>query len=130
MKNRYDYIYDLGDRLEVNLANGETVNIWIEQPDTIEEYAECESSTITIRSYTEGNSKDTIRNSTKEEKEILKAIIAGALYAIKIGKDKQTVMDVAEYIGLYSFKETEEGRCNTYDSVYLKIWKCPDRLLQ
>ena len=26
---RYNYICDLGDRLEVNLANGETVNIWI-----------------------------------------------------------------------------------------------------
>lgn len=25
----YDYICDLGDRLEVNLSNGDTVNIWI-----------------------------------------------------------------------------------------------------
>lgn len=28
--NHYDYICDLGDRLEVNLANGKTVNVWIE----------------------------------------------------------------------------------------------------
>lgn len=27
--NYYDYICDLGDRLEVNLSNGKTVNIWI-----------------------------------------------------------------------------------------------------
>lgn len=27
--NHYDYICDLGDRLEVNLGNGETVNVWI-----------------------------------------------------------------------------------------------------
>lgn len=26
----YNYICDLGDRLEVNLANGETINIWID----------------------------------------------------------------------------------------------------
>ena len=27
----YDYICDLGDRLEVNLSNGKTVNIWVEE---------------------------------------------------------------------------------------------------
>lgn len=31
--NHYDYICELGDRLEVNLANGKTVNIWIESSD-------------------------------------------------------------------------------------------------
>ena len=128
--NHYDYICDLGDRLEVNFANGQTVNIWIEQPNTIEEYAECESSTITIRSYENGNSKDTTRNSTEEEKQILKSIIGGTLSAIRSGKDKQIAMDVAEYIGIHFFKKTKEGRCNTYDSVYQKIQKCPEYLLQ
>lgn len=28
--NHYDYICDLGDRLEVNLCDGTTVNIWVE----------------------------------------------------------------------------------------------------
>lgn len=34
----YDYICDLGDRLEVNLSNGETINIWVEddEPETVE----------------------------------------------------------------------------------------------
>lgn len=128
--NYYDYICNLGDRLEINLANGQTVNIWIEQPQTIEEYAECEAATITIRSYEDGNSRDTTRNSTEEEKKILKSIIAGVLSAIRSGKDKQIAMDVAEYIGIHSFEKTEEGKCNTYDSVYQKIWKCPDYLLQ
>lgn len=128
--NYYDYICDFGDRLEVNLANGQTINIQIEQPNTIKEYAECEASSITIRSYMNGNSRDTTRNSTEEEKQVLKAIIAGALSAIRSGKDKQIAMDVAEHIGLYFFKETREGRCNTYDSIYQKIWKCPDYLLR
>lgn len=35
----YNYICDLGDRLEVNLASGETINIWI---DTHEESAAAE----------------------------------------------------------------------------------------
>lgn len=35
--NHYDYICDLGDRLEVNLANGETVNIWIKEEEQLPE---------------------------------------------------------------------------------------------
>ena len=31
--NHYDYICELGDRLEVNLASGKTVNIWIESSE-------------------------------------------------------------------------------------------------
>ena len=30
----YDYICDLGDRLEINLSNGDTVNIWIKADET------------------------------------------------------------------------------------------------
>lgn len=126
----YDYICDLGDRLEVNLASGESINIWIEQPTTIEEYADCEASTITIRTYEKGNSKDTTRTATEEEKKILKSIIEGTLSAIRNGKDKQIAMDVAEHIGIHSFKNTEYEHCNTYDSIYCKIWKCPDFLLR
>lgn len=35
----YNYICDLGDRLEVNLANGETINIWIVENDEAAEVA-------------------------------------------------------------------------------------------
>ena len=125
-----DYICDLNDRLEVNLASGKTINIWIKQPETIEEYAEGVSNTITIRSYVNGNSKDTTRDATEDEKRILKAIISGALNAIRAGKEKQCVMDTAECIALHFFDETEEGRCNTYDSVYSQIWRCPANLLR
>lgn len=31
--NHYDYICELGDRLEVNFVNGKTVNIWIESSE-------------------------------------------------------------------------------------------------
>ncbi len=33
----YDYICDLGCRLEVNLLSGETINIWIEEPEEVTE---------------------------------------------------------------------------------------------
>lgn len=32
----YNYICDLGDRLEVNLENGETINIWIDEAEEME----------------------------------------------------------------------------------------------
>ncbi|MCI8365846.1 MAG: hypothetical protein HFG34_13005 [Eubacterium sp.] len=117
----YNYICILGDRLEVNLANGKSINIWIEQPENIKEYADCESATITIRTYENGNSRDTTRSSTPEEKKIIQGILTGALNAIEAGKDKQTVMDVAEYIGLNLLKKSG---ANTYDSIYNRIRFC------
>ena len=119
-KEHYNYVCCLGDRLEVNLANGKSINIWIEHPESIKEYADCESATITIRTYKDGNSKDTTRSSTPEEKKIIQGILTGALNAIEAGKDKQTVMDTAEYIGLNLLLEA-----NTYDSIYNKIRSCP-----
>ena len=38
------WISDLGNRLEVNLPNGESVNIWIEEPETVEETTESAKS--------------------------------------------------------------------------------------
>ena len=35
----YDYICDLGDRLEINLSNGDTVNVWIKENE-IEDFTE------------------------------------------------------------------------------------------
>ena len=36
-EHNYDYICDLGDRLEINLSNGDTVNIWIDETETATE---------------------------------------------------------------------------------------------
>lgn len=42
--NHYDYICDLGDRLEVNLYDGTTVNIWVEnEAEEVEEVKTVES---------------------------------------------------------------------------------------
>lgn len=45
-------------------------------------YAESVSNTITIRTYNNGSSDDTIRKSTKKEKEILTNIIFGDFVAM------------------------------------------------
>lgn len=123
------FMYDFGDKFEIHLSNSEVITLVIKQATTLEEYADYEASTITIRSYNEKYSEDTIRESTEQEKQILKRIILGALSAIRSGKNKQDAMDVAEYISHHFFEETEEGRVNCYNSVYCKIGSCPDSLL-
>lgn len=47
------WISDLGNRLEVNLPNGESINIWIEEPETVEETAEAAESEYTAPSAEE-----------------------------------------------------------------------------
>ena len=42
----YDYICDLGDRLELNLSNGDTVNIWIKADDEAEPTSELTEAEI------------------------------------------------------------------------------------
>ena len=37
--DEYGYICDLGNRLEVNLASGKTINIWIEEEPAFQEWA-------------------------------------------------------------------------------------------
>ena len=42
----YDYICDLGERLELNLSNGDTVNIWIKADDEAEPTSELTEAEI------------------------------------------------------------------------------------
>ena len=120
------FVYDFKDRFEIHFSNSEIITINIKQPTTLDEYVDYEASTITIRNK---NSEETTRNSTKEEKDILKKIILGTLNSIKGGNDRTVATYTAEYIAMLLFEETEEGRVNTYDSIYQKVWKCPDSLL-
>lgn len=89
------------------------------------EYAETAAKTITIRTYDNGSSIDTVRETTKKEKEILTNIIYGALCTIRWHKlDKngvQVAKDTAEFIG-----DLMIPNMNGYDSVYNKIGKFVD----
>lgn len=125
-----NYVCVLGDRLELNLSDGKSINLWINRPLTIDEYADNESETVSIRSYENGNSKDTLRNSTPEEKAILFGCIGGALRAIRNGMDKQNAMDMAEWIlASYCRRAFQKEEINGYDSVYNKIRFCPEDIL-
>ncbi len=92
----------------------------------IKDYAtECAKS-IVIRTYENGNSKDTRRKTTKKELEIFYSLIFGALISVMFHSGnnderghKQTVQmaaDTAEFISHGLLPSV-----NGYDSVYLPI---------
>lgn len=134
--NYYNYFCMLGDRIEVNFSNGKTVNVWI-KPDPkpekrevkteaeLKEIAEAMSETIMIRTYENGNSKDTRRKTTKPEKAIIYKIAYGALLALNHGEDsrssrlaEQKIIDTAEFtIDLFI------PDCNGYDTMYIPLKK-------
>ena len=51
----YNYICDLGNRLEVNLESGETVNIWIDEAEEME-------AAVEMPKYVDGASLEILLN--------------------------------------------------------------------
>ena len=94
----------------------------------IDSYAESVSQSIVIRSYNDGNSNDERRKATKKEREVIKAVVSGALHSIrykglnKDGKkpefDKlvQDAADTAEFIGDQLLTSV-----NGYDTFYRPV---------
>lgn len=81
------------------------------------------SKQITIRTYTGGNSKDTTRASTSEEKETIYKIIYGSLLGLNWGEDtrnnpkiEQSIIDTAEFIANLFLPE-----CNGYNTIYCPL---------
>lgn len=130
------WISDLDNRLEVNLPDGRSVNIWIVYPKKpevrkpkteteLKEIAEEISDTIMIRTYENGCSRDTRRKSSRIEKDIIYRIAFGALLGLNWGEDcrssriaEQKIIDSAEFtIGLFI------RDCNGYDTIYNPLKK-------
>ena len=58
--NHYDYICDLGDRLEINLHNGETLNIWIESENEKADENEMTEYALTVGLFDKDSEKQEI----------------------------------------------------------------------
>lgn len=90
----------------------------------LKEIARDISSSIVIRTYDNGNSRDTRREATKPEKEIIRNIVYGVMLAYgDCGCDDslrrlQGILDCAEYT-LMQFIPN----CNTYDTIYTPLRK-------
>jgi hypothetical protein len=86
-----------------------------------EEYADEVSQSVVIRSFVDGNSSDDRRESTDEEKWLLKTAIYAALLAIREGRDEESAKAAAEYFIAVNQPAANRTRINTYDSVYEPI---------
>jgi len=87
------------------------------------DYAKAMAKTVVIRSYEDGNSKDTRRKATRAEASLVERAIAAALIAIRSGSDESSAKATAEHFVLYG---GGEAHINTYDSVFIPI----DKLMQ
>ena len=79
----------------------------------LKEYAEQVAKTIVIRTYVNGNSDDSKRETTLPEREIIKSIIFGGLLSINRGLDSQRIIDACEFIADLQIPEM-----NGYDTIY------------
>lgn len=74
------------------------------------------ASKITIRSYENGNSKDTTRESTEPEREIIHRFIYAMFLAYRwnVNSSVDSICDMAEF-ALHQFIP----EANTYDTIYI-----------
>ena len=82
-------------------------------------YAEANSKTIVIRAYENGNSTDTERTATEQEREIIFKLIYGALLGINWRSEisaRQPIMDSTEFTSNLMLPEA-----NGYDTIYNRI---------
>ena len=83
----------------------------------LRKFAEDISRTIVIREYINGNSKDTRRETTKPEKEIIFNIAYSAMLSYGfVGCDVDGIFNMAEFT-LSRFIPT----CNSYDTIYCPL---------
>lgn len=89
--------------------------------DQIDEIARDIAGSIVIREYINGNSRDTRRETTPEEKTIIKNIARAAMvsYGFCSGINTiGTILNTAEFVLMQFLPEA-----NTYDTIYIPLRK-------
>ena len=76
------------------------------------------AGSIVIRDYVNGNSRDTRRETTPEEKEIISKIAYGAMVSYGYGGQIDAVLNTTEFI-LHQFIPEANG----YDTIYIPLRK-------
>lgn len=88
----------------------------------LKEIARDIAGSIVIRDYINGNSRDTRRETTEPEKEIIRKIAYGAMlaYSYRSGNDGSinAVLDMCEFTLRQFIHE-----CNCYDTIYIPLRK-------
>lgn len=107
--NYYDYICDLGDRLEVNLSNGETVNIWIESDEAEPEADEMHEYILTIG----------LNDRVTEKQEISSEAAKRMISEILINKYGVFAFTMFDCYGVYKMNST--GRIIQEPSIRIEI---------
>lgn len=85
----------------------------------LKEIARDISGSIVIRDYINGNSSDTRRETSTEEKEIIRNIAYGAMLAYGHRADEiEGILDMAEFTLRQFIRD-----CNCYDTIYIPLRK-------
>ena len=80
------------------------------------------AKTLTIRTYDETGSHDTIRDTTSIEENIIAEIAVGAMNTFGYcgeDADASTICNMAEFVLMRFMPEV-----NTYDTIYIPLMKC------
>lgn len=119
--NHYDYICELGDRLEVNLANGKTVNIWIEssedeasEPEAMENVTEKAEEIMHEYILTIG-----LNDRVTEKQEISNEAAKRMISEILINKYGIVAFTMMDCYGVYKMNST--GRIIQEPSIRIEI---------
>lgn len=84
----------------------------------LKEIARDIAGSIVIRDYVNGSSRDTRREATEPEKEIIRNVAYGAMLAYRYDRDLAGILDMAEFT-LMQFIP----KANTYDTIYIPLRK-------